>query len=767
MRSIIVIPLLSALLAAVSCTPEPDPAVEPATEEPAPPPVLTAVIELDRTEGPAPLLVHFDSAQSITPHEIVEAQWSFGEAGQTALGLTASYAYLLSGSHTVTLTLTDAEGGTDATTATVLVQPSSCPEVVGSFVTGQLENAELDRASGFAASQAHPGVLWSHNDGDDPARLFAIAPDGRHVAEFGVPDAVNSDWEDIALGRDPASGESTIYVADAGDDAVNRTELVVYMIPEPSAAALDEGDPDGAGLSWTSMTVVYPDEAVLDSETFLFDPPTGDLLLVSRDPASGVTSLFRKPAPHVPATTEELEFVRTLAVFDDEGPAKGGSISPLGDRIVLRTSASAFLWIRHASVPLGDAFDGAVCPLPAPEPGEAIEFGSDGGGYYTTSRTAFAPVEYTAFVVPPEPCDGLEARFSTTPPYGLQVPVEVGFAVDESCIPEGIGSVEWIIDGETTDELAPTVAFDHAGEVEIVLAVVDGGGDLATTTGTLVLYAQACPVPAEVEVWGVVESLEIDEASGLSASTRTPGVLWVHNDSGDTARLFAMTETGTHLGIWTLPDEAQDYEAMTYGEDATLGREALYVGDVGDNAESREYVTIYVVPEPDVDLEAPPVDVELEDVTIMQLTYPGGESHNCETLMRDPQTGDLYLWTKNGLGTGIYRKAAPHIGGPAELEWVAELDLRAPPYAGASLATGGDIAPSGRQIVLRTYTDAWMWHREEGQSIAEALEQGRVCDANAPDEPQGETAVFSTDGAGYITVSEGIGQAIHYTPLDQ
>ncbi len=763
LRRPIPIGLLIALLTA-SCGGDPDPVSEPPTEPPEAP-TLTAVIELDRTEGPLPLVVQFDSAASITPHEITEAQWSFGEDGQTALGLTASYTYLTSGPHTVTLTLTDVEGGTDATTATVDVHPPNCPAVLGSYVMGQLEHPQLDRASGFAASFAHPGLLWSHNDGDDPARLFAIEPDGRHVAEFGVPDATNSDWEDITSGVDPTSGLPTIYVADAGDDAENRTEIAVYMIAEPSPEALAEADADGTGLGWTSMTVVYPDEAVLDSEVFLFDPQTGALFLVSRDPETGATSLFRKPAPHLPATTEELEFVRALPLFDDAGPARGGTVSPLGDRIVLRTSDAAFLWMRDVGASFEAALDGEACPLPAPEPGDSIEFAHDGSGLFATARAASAAVEFIAFVEPPVPCDGLEARFSVDPPFGHQVPVDVAFTVDETCIPEGVASVEWTLDGETTDELAPSVSFSRSGEVAIALTVVDGAGASATTSGTLQLAPAACPAPAEVEVWGTVESDEIDEASGLAASTRNPGVLWVHNDSGDTARLFAMTTAGVHLGIWTLPDDARDYEAMTYGEDATLGQEAIYVGDVGDNAEERESVTIYVVPEPDVDVDAPPVDVDLEDIAALQLTYPGGEAHNCETLMRDPETGDLYLWTKNGTNTAVFRKAAPHVAGSFELEWVADLDLRAPPYEGSSLATGGDIGPTGRRVVLRTYTDAWLWIREEGQSLADMLATARACDVNAPSEPQGETAAFAADGAGYITVSEGDAQPIHYTPL--
>jgi PKD repeat protein len=763
--------VLAALVAALSCggpdgpPPEAPPGDDDDSAEEPTPSELTAVIEVDRTEGPLPFLVQFDSDASITPEEITEAQWSFGENGQTATGRQTSFTYLASGTHTVTLTLTDAAGGTHATTTTLLVHPGSCPDILGFVQTGTLGDPQLDRASGLAASRANPGVLWSHNDGDQPARLFALGTTGAELATFVLPDALNSDWEDIALGVNPLSGESTIFVADAGDDAVNRQEFSVYMLAEPTAEAI--GDAEGeTELAWSDLTLAYPDGAALNSETLMFDPQSGALLVVSRDPGGGTTSLFRKAAPHVPGSFTELEFLRTLDLFDTEGSPKGGSISPWGDRILMRTRTAAFLWTRDARQSLAAAFDGPVCPVPvqdAPD-GEAIEFSADGAGFYTTSRSPSAPVWYTAFVPPPEPCDGLEARFVFSPVLALQVPVEVEFAVDPTCIPEGLASVEWTIDGQTTPDLEPSVSFVRSGVVEIELTVVDDAGGTDSRTGSIELLPEACPGVGETQEWGTVQFEEINEASGLAASTRNPGVLWVHNDSGDTARLFAMTQTGTHLGIWNLPESPRDYEGMAYGWDETLGTEVLYVGDVGDNTRVRESITIYLVPEPDVDLEGAPVDVQLEVVAAMELTYPDGQGHNCETVLRDPWNGDLYLVTKSSSGTVVYRKPAPHVEGTTELEWVTELDFTEPPFSGSSVATGGDISPSGRRIILRTYTHAWLWIREEGQSVADAF-AGPVCDVQAPVEGQGETAAFSPDGAGYITVSEGVAQPIHYTPF--
>ena len=48
---------------------------------------------------------------------------------------------------------------------------------------------------------------------------------------------------------------------------------------------------------------------------------------------------------------------------------------------------------------------------------------------------------------------------------------------------------------------------------------------------------------------GAVQSDLITEASGIVAGRRSPGVLWVHNDSGDAPRIYAIDEKANLLGI--------------------------------------------------------------------------------------------------------------------------------------------------------------------------------------------------------------------------
>ena len=82
------------------------------------------------------------------------------------------------------------------------------------------------------------------------------------------------------------------------------------------------------------------------------------------------------------------------------------------------------------------------------------------------------------------------------------------------------------------------------------------------------------PVPM-----GVVQYDPLREASGLVASRSHPGVLWAHNDSGDDPRLYALTTSGRHLGVFTLDGaEARDWEDLAIGPGPEPGVDYLYAG---------------------------------------------------------------------------------------------------------------------------------------------------------------------------------------------
>ena len=128
-----------------------------------------------------------------------------------------------------------------------------------------------------------------------------------------------------------------------------------------------------------------------------------------------------------------------------------------------------------------------------------------------------------------------------------------------------------------------------------------------------------------------VDDERIDESSGLAVSTRDPSRLWTHNDSGDTARLFALGAPVTR----TVPDgrgphhagvDAFDAEDLAPGPNSTL-----WLADIGDNIGQRQRIVLDRVTEPQVSANAAPADWPVP-AQRFRFAYPDGP-HDAEALL--------------------------------------------------------------------------------------------------------------------------------------
>ena len=317
--------------------------------------------------------------------------------------------------------------------------------------------------------------------------------------------------------------------------------------------------------------------------------------------------------------------------------------------------------------------------------------------------------------------------------------------------------------------IAPVIALIAV----IAAGCGDGGGDPTPTlprpTATVTLTRAESVCRATAQVAGAVASAELIEISGLAASRTHEGVLWAHNDSGDTARVFAMAADGAHLASITLAGvEAIDWEDMAIGPGPDQGIDYLYLADIGDNAAARPQVDIYRLPEPNpfAPVTTAIVELKLEKLTLL---YPD-RPHDAETLLVDPRTGDLIIVTKELQAPESFVFLAPgpfQAGATVTLELVTTIDFAAlpstvQPPADASvlvlnvphLPTGGDVSPAGDLVVIRTYGTAWLWERAENSALWDAF-AGIPCEPPTAIEEQGEAIAFTADGSGYVTISEG------------
>jgi hypothetical protein len=268
-------------------------------------------------------------------------------------------------------------------------------------------------------------------------------------------------------------------------------------------------------------------------------------------------------------------------------------------------------------------------------------------------------------------------------------------------------------------------------------------------------YASTSFLPG-VQV-GTIANTAITEASGIAASRRIANVLWVHNDSGDTERVFAMTSAGTHLGTYTISGAfGADWEDIAVGPGPVDGTHYLYIGAIGDNNAIRSTISVLRVAEPPVSDTQSPVTVALSDVSRLTFTYPDGP-RDAESLFVDPLTRDIYILTKRENPHRLYRAAYPQAtSGTTMLELATT-------YADPKRLTGADISPDGDEIIARAtgISSGRMWLRPPGGTIAEALNSPPITIPLAS-EPQGEAIGFDPLGWGYYTISEGVNRPIYY-----
>lgn len=279
-------------------------------------------------------------------------------------------------------------------------------------------------------------------------------------------------------------------------------------------------------------------------------------------------------------------------------------------------------------------------------------------------------------------------------------------------------------------------------------------------TGVLALALLASNAPAgpgAFESWiqvGAVQAPAITETSGVVASRRSPGVLWVHNDSGDSARIFALDEAGTLLGTYSITGaSAVDWEDIAIGTDPGDGLEYLFIGDIGDNTAARNTIRVYKVPEPGVDTNATAVVSNLAVSAAYTLQYVDG-ARDAETLLVDPLNADLYIVTKRENPCRIYHAAYPLSATATNLLQFDGLTTR-------TGFTGGDISPSGLEVLVKTYFFVFYWCRAASEPLSSLLTSAPIF-APYRLEPQGEAITWKADGNGYYTISEGSAQPIYF-----
>ncbi|HEY3322009.1 MAG TPA: hypothetical protein VGP72_16195 [Planctomycetota bacterium] len=183
----------------------------------------------------------------------------------------------------------------------------------------------------------------------------------------------------------------------------------------------------------------------------------------------------------------------------------------------------------------------------------------------------------------------------------------------------------------------------------------------------------------------------IDESSGIAKSKRYPDkdIFWTHNDSGDSARIFAIDGKGKLIREVPIPNATNvDWEEISMDE---KGR--IVMCDIGDNFKKRAFIVLYRFAEPDA-LDA---NDAVKDVQAFRFRYPKGQGpFDAEGLVT--RAGNAYLFTKEMDGTRFYRLPLPEAcpTEAVEAEFLTETKT-------FSIVTAASLTDDGRHLALLNY----------------------------------------------------------------
>ena len=180
----------------------------------------------------------------------------------------------------------------------------------------------VNESSGLARRYGPPGNLptfWTMNDGGGRPILYGITTTGVLIDSLPLSGAQNVDWEDLAQ-----QDSTRIFVADVGNNANMRRDLVVYSLPLPIAPIRQT-----ATLSFSDQTAFPPKRRNFDCEAVFFKRDS--LFMLSKNRSGHQVRLYGMPATAGNRALAPLDSVFIKAMVT------GAAISPNGQTLAVLT----------------------------------------------------------------------------------------------------------------------------------------------------------------------------------------------------------------------------------------------------------------------------------------------------------------------------------------------------------------------------------------------------------------------------------------------
>lgn len=232
----------------------------------------------------------------------------------------------------------------------------------------------------------------------------------------------------------------------------------------------------------------------------------------------------------------------------------------------------------------------------------------------------------------------------------------------------------------------------------------------------------------------------VNEVSGIADSYRNPGCLWMQEDSNTPAQLSLFTHQGMfikHIALIGIAN--RDWEDMIIANGPEPSRKYIYLAETGDNNKQYTQYYFYRFPEPSKE------DSIVNNIETIRFQYPDGP-HDTEAFLIDPDTKDIYLFTKRENQSQIFLLKHPYsLSLNNIVQKVGQLSY--------NLIVSAALSPDQKGVAIKTYQHIYFYPKNNSETIAQAVQKTPI-ELNYIPEIQGEALCFTNNNFGYFTISE-------------
>ena len=263
---------------------------------------------------------------------------------------------------------------------------------------------------------------------------------------------------------------------------------------------------------------------------------------------------------------------------------------------------------------------------------------------------------------------------------------------------------------------------------------------------------------AEITSTGTITDGNLGEISGLTASRIKENILWVLNDSGNSASIYALNPEGKLLFTLNIDGVSNnDWEDITSFE--YNGKPYILIADVGDNYARRSKCFLHFIEEPDI-RKMSVNSLFLKPSWSITYTYEDGP-RDCESVAVDIKAGKILLLSKRDVPPVLYELPLTE-----DKKAVAKKLTKIKPLIqitdeikdlgfNTGQPTAMDISANSLSAVVLTYGNAFYYKKKPSEEWSDVF-TGSPQEITVPRMQQAESICFSRDSSKIYITSEKI-----------